>query len=137
VKEQLLRRGAGMVDEQTVHQRRILRVTNPTRTDDVLVYARIRRTGDWQGSVRDADFDPSPGREFYWVLVDLTEDRRPAFYIAPGSWMQADVEGAHQEYLDRHGGKRAESPDSKHHAIRPECIERWKGRWDIIPVLPG
>ena len=125
------------MEEHTVHQRRILQVANPSRSDSVLVYVRTKRSGDWQGSVGDADFDPSPGRNFFWVLVDAAEERRPVFYVARGSWMQADVQAAHEEYLDRHEGKRAESPDSVHHAIRLERIEQWKSRWDIIPVLSG
>jgi hypothetical protein len=48
--------------------------------------------------------------------------------------MEDDIYSAHQDYLMRHGGRRAENNDSKHHAIRLDRVQQWEGRWDILGI---
>lgn len=41
----------------------------------------------------------------------------------------------HKAYLDSRGGKRARTPESKHHAIPMSVIEEWRERWDVLPIF--
>jgi hypothetical protein len=67
----------------------------------------------------------------YWILVDLEQDP-PSFYVVPNWWMENDIYTAHADYLSQHGGTRAVSPKSRHHAIRPHRVEQWLERWDEL-----
>lgn len=104
-----------------------------SRTVEIRVKAKT--TGTWQASTDDGRPGEEPqGVDQYWVLVDLGQD--PAeFYIAPAGWMKRDIETAHREYLDRHGGRRAQNDESKHHAIRLNRVEQWEDRWDILGIF--
>ena len=57
-------------------------------------------------------------------------------YVVPEWWMRNDIYDTHAENLRSHGGSRALSPDSDHHAIRTERVAQWLGRWDQLSVLP-
>jgi hypothetical protein len=111
----------------------LLEVTRPGAAERVLVRVKTRTGGTWQGSIRDGDPDPAPHiPATFWAFVDLTDPRSPAFYIAPDDWVRRDIHAAHQEYLGRHGGERAISKDSTHHAIQLPRILQWRDRWDLI-----
>lgn len=111
----------------------LLEVTRPGAAERVLVRVKTRTGGTWQGSIRDADPDPAPHvPATFWVFVDLKDRRSPAFYIAPDDWVRRDIHAAHEEYLGRHGGERALTRDSTHHAIQLRRILQWRDRWDLI-----
>lgn len=110
-----------------------LEVTKLGAADRVLVRVKTRTGGTWQGSTRDGDPDPPPSRPTtYWAFVDLKNPSAAAFYIAPDEWVRRDIHAAHQLYLARHGGERAISKDSNHHAIDLRRILEWRDRWDLI-----
>lgn len=62
------------------------------------------------------------------VLVDTTGGVRE-FYIAPGDQLRRLVEGGYARWLASVGGTRPRNPASKHTAISPEAVRRWRGRW--------
>ncbi|MBA4159680.1 MAG: hypothetical protein H0X65_19720 [Gemmatimonadetes bacterium] len=45
-----------------------------------------------------------------------------------------NIHEAHQEYLHRHGGRRAVTQDSDHHAIQPHRVRAWRDRWDLLDL---
>lgn len=62
------------------------------------------------------------------VVVNVTHSP-PEFYICPGDKLRADVLKRHHDYLASKGGTRPRNPDSKHAAISPEHVARWRERW--------
>jgi hypothetical protein len=113
----------------------LLEIRRPSDRQRVHLRVKTRTSGSWQGSIRDADPDPpAPHPDTYWVFVELEDPRRPGFFIVPDQWMRKDIHEAHQKYLQRHGGTRAESADSLHHSIEPKRILQWRNRWDLIGV---
>jgi hypothetical protein len=51
----------------------------------------------------------------FWVFVDFGGE--PRYWIVPEWWIRSDIHEAHQQYLQKHGGHRAENDDSNHHSI--------------------
>lgn len=62
------------------------------------------------------------------VLVDVTGGLRE-FYICPGDKLRADVRKRHDDYVTAQGGSRPRNPKSKHSAIYPEQVRKWRGAW--------
>ena len=62
------------------------------------------------------------------VLVDLTDGLRE-FYICPGDQLRGDVRKRHDQFLASQGGTRPRNPDSKHTAIAPEQVRKWRNGW--------
>jgi hypothetical protein len=72
----------------------------------------------------------------FWVFVDLGEPNVvPRYWIVPDWWIRNNIYKAHQEYLSKHGGRRARNPDSKHHAIEEKRLSEWQGKWDILGIF--
>lgn len=72
----------------------------------------------------------------FWVFVDLGSfDEHPRFWIAPDWWIKDDIYKAHHAYLERHGGRRANNPDSTHHAIDEKRLSAWLGQWEILGIF--
>jgi hypothetical protein len=127
-------RGA-RVTEKRQGNKVFLEVRGSDPSARILVRVKTRTGGTWQGSIRDGDPDPAPSRPpVFWVFVDLESAGSPRFFIVPDDWMRRNIHDAHQAYLRRHGGERAHSKDSTHHAIEPRRILQWKDRWDLIEL---
>jgi hypothetical protein len=114
----------------------ILQVRTPASGECSHVRVRARTSGTWQGDIRDGDpaRAPSYARTF-WVFVDLEDAGRPLFFVVPDAWMRQDIQREHQVYLDRHGGERAITRDSTHHAIQSWRVQQWRDRWDLLGLL--
>lgn len=91
---------------------------------------RVWQTSTTKGTQREQVRHP----DRFWVLVDLALDD-PEYYVVPEWWMQNDIYNAHQEYLKEHGGQRARTPDSTHHAITVARVEQWRDRWDLLGIF--
>jgi hypothetical protein len=95
---------------------------------------RSRRTGDWQvrasaGHAREED----PHEARYWIFVDLGSAlETPQFYIAPEWWVQNNIHEVNRDYLARHGGNRARTPESDHRRIPAGRIRRWRDEWSLL-----
>ena len=108
------------------------------RHQDRTVWIQVktkRSRGAWQttttrGRRRQPETDPLR----FWVLVDLAVGS-PKYYVIPEWWIQNDIYQAHEDYLSRHGGQRARTKDSTHHAIASKRVEEWHDRWDLLQIF--
>lgn len=131
VREEISRRGATPRPSSNSRDRNRL-VVRRSDGSQLNAYVKTRTSGDWQtdqrrGRTREAD----PEETDFWILVDLSVDSAD-FYVVPEWWMENDIYEAHQEYLARHGGRRAVNPAATHHAIRTPRVARWRSRWDLL-----
>jgi hypothetical protein len=62
------------------------------------------------------------------ILVDLTDGLRE-FYICPGDALRSEVRKRHEQWLASKGGTRPRNPASKHVAIYPEQVRKWRSGW--------
>jgi hypothetical protein len=102
----------------------------------VWIQVKTKRAGRaWQSSItrgRIREPENSPVR--FWILVDLAP-ADPEYYVMPEWWIENDIHEAHSRYLDRHGGQRARTKDSTHHAIPLERVAEWRDRWDLLGIF--
>lgn len=69
------------------------------------------------------------------MFVDLKT--HPAeFYVAPEWWVENTIHERNVWYLAQHGGTRPVTPDSKHGLLLDDQLAEWKGRWDVLGILP-
>jgi hypothetical protein len=102
----------------------------------ISIQVKTKTAGTWQTSTLHGKKQEQPEKVTkFWIFVDLGKDD-PVYYVVPGWWIENDIDKAHNEYLKAHGGKRAKSNDSTHHAIPAKRIEQWSGRWDILGIFP-
>jgi hypothetical protein len=72
----------------------------------------------------------------FWVFVDLGGlDASPRYWVVPDWWIRNDIYRTHKAYLDSHGGRRARSPNSTHHAIDERRLKDWQERWDVLGIF--
>jgi hypothetical protein len=138
VAAELHRRGAYAVTFAGNMPRIDLLASNAEQTRTVMIQVKTKRSGTWQTSTRTGiPREAVPEELRFWILVDLrrSPDDSPVYYIVHEWWIQNDIHEAHQEYLRRHGGTRAESPGSTHHAIPRTRIEQWRDRWDLLDIF--
>jgi hypothetical protein len=90
--------------------------------------------GTWQPKLGEAEPHPDDDQSHrFWIFVDLTKrSSRPTYYVVPEPWIQADIRETHREYIARHGGQRARTPDSDHHSVDEGRIHEWEERWEIL-----
>ncbi len=97
-----------------------------------LVRLKTKSSGTWQDHTENgAAASEADADDRVWIYVDVGP-QGPAFFIAPGWWAVNDIHQAHEAYLQKHGGRRARSQDTTHHAIRPDRVEQWRDRWDVL-----
>lgn len=108
-----------------------------SQNQTVAIQVKTKRSGAWQTTLREwTPRVPDVADTRFWVFVDLHKSEAPSdYFIVPEKWIQNDIEHAHGEYLERHGGQRARTPTSKHHAIRPSRIKEWQDHWDLLGIL--
>lgn len=103
----------------------------------IKIQVKTKTAGTWQTSTTRGQKRQEPESEdSFWVLVDLGKDY-PEFYVVPLWWMQNDIHTAHSKYLADSGGHRVKNDTSTHHAIPVARIAHWKGRWDVLGILPS
>ena len=131
VLEELGTRGLSAERTAVGRSKNWLRLTAPD--GQVLLFVTSRRTGDWQSDIRKGrQREPQDSEHQFWVFVDL-KTWQPKFFVAPEWWVQNDIHETHQAYLESHGGTRAFNPNSTHHGIKIDRIEKWRDRWDLLP----
>lgn len=126
----------GRAREVRVGRRTELLVETPDGGSSRSVRVLSKRRGDWQTSTNEADDAAQPDPARCWVFVDLAPPG-PQFYVAPEHWVRRDIAEDHHAYLQRHGGRRALSPDSEHHRVQPSRVSEWHDRWDLLGLPPG
>ena len=92
------------------------------------VQVQVAAKGAWQ--VENVEKYTSATIE-YVILVDITDGRRE-FYVCPGHKLRADVRKRHDDFVASKGGARPRNPDSKHSAIYPEHVHKWRNGWSRL-----
>ena len=131
VAAEMICRGIARLEVLTANNTKIVRVTDSTGRS-VDLHVKSRKSGTWQGSITAGSAQPpraAPPR--FWIFVDLGSDP-VGFFIVPDRWMRRNIHQVHQTYLKRHGGRRLLNPKSRHHAIEPHRIERWRSKWELL-----
>ena len=96
---------------------------------------KSRASGDWQIKSTEGRECSEPVEEHdFWVLVDLT-DSQPNYYIMPDWWIRSNIYEHHHKWLQSHGGIRPITPESDHHRVTLDRIQKWKDRWDILKLF--
>lgn len=141
VAAELLRRGAYAVTFAGNMPEIDILASNVDQTRTVAVQVKTKRSGTWQTSLKEwKQRAPEIGALRFWVFVDLTNAGiLPSYYVVPEDWIQRDIDTHHEAYLAKHGGKRATTPTSTHHAISRPRIAQWQDRWDLLGIFgsPG
>lgn len=111
---------------------------NKDESRTVYIQVKTKRGGKtWHSSILGSQPMTSKFDELnYWVFVDLGSfDEQPRFWIVPDWWIKDNIYTTHQAYLNRHGGRRANNPDSTHHAIEEKRLIEWLGAWKILGIF--
>jgi hypothetical protein len=90
-----------------------------------------RRSGDWQSRTWEGDPSMSAEPNLLWAFVDLSVDPT-RFFLVRERDIRRDIHQAHQEYLARHGGHRAQNPTSDHHKITTARVRRLAISWSAL-----
>ncbi|MEY8711468.1 hypothetical protein [Mangrovibacter phragmitis] len=94
------------------------------------VATRAKTSGTWQTTTDyGAPCALDKNDNEFWVFIDLGREPN-TFYITPLSWIRNDIYEAHQVYLEKHGGHRAQNDESTHHAISVKRIAGWEDNWE-------
>jgi hypothetical protein len=108
------------------------------RTRTVSIQVKTKTTGTWHTSIqRGRPREEEPDETNFWIFVDIGKDpeARPSFFIVPGWWIENSIHVEHAAYLARHGGERARSAASTHHAIAVSRLKGWRERWDLLGIF--
>ncbi len=133
VVRELQSRGWSSVTESWEGNRCWLAAKRDDGQSSVMILVKTKRTGDWQTSTNEGrPSRPVEHEDTFWIFVDLGRPSAPEFYIAPSWWVRNDIYNNHEEYLARHGGRRARSQDTMHHRIEPARVRQWRGKWDVL-----
>lgn len=128
---ELQRRGASVEPTQEGRSSNHLAV-RATGGRPSVVYVITRTTKAWQTDVRKGTpRAPDEDESRFWLLVDFAASPTD-FYIVPESWMENDINRAHEAFLAEHGGTRPLNPKSTHHGIGTERVAKWRDRWDLL-----
>jgi hypothetical protein len=105
------------------------------QTRTVALQVKTKTTGTWHTTITCGRIrEPVHDETRFWILIDIGEEP-PQFYVVPEWWMEDSIYREHQEYLARHGGQRAQNPDSKHHGIPKSRVEEWRDRWEQLGIF--
>lgn len=136
---ELLKRGARVEEGHNRMKPFTMAVSDADHRRTVYVRTKTKTRGDWQASIVEERPGPAsdPASETcFWIFIDLGDaDEQPRFWVVPNGWMLRDIYANHQAYLQSHGGQRARTLDSKHHAIAENRLTAWEGRWDLLGVF--
>ena len=92
----------------------------------------------WQTSIKKLELEREAPESDFMVLVDLgTDTEAPTYYICPLRQVASKIAAIYQTWLDSHGGKRPGGSDSTHCSIRIEDVSEWRGRWDLLGIIPA
>ena len=114
---------------------------NSDQSRTVQIQVKTKKGGQsWHSSIVDCTAMEEPPNLLdvikFWVFVDLGEyNAAPRYWIVPDWWMRDDIHAAQQEYLSRHGGRRARNPESTPHSIEEQRLAEWQGKWEILGIF--
>ena len=104
--------------------------------------------GAWQftaDKLLDIEFDPMTGvqvvkgvrdatfPDLIYIFVLLGRERgRDRFFLLPKKSFLEVAHAHYAGYLERHGGRRPQKPETMHMGLRAEDFEPYEDRWDVI-----
>ena len=111
--------------------------SNLDQSRTVFIQVKTKQTGSWQTSTKYAlAGEGVPDEDRFWIFVDLKKPGvEPLYYVCPESWIRNNIDEVHKAYLAKHGGERAQTPGSTHHAIRRNRLDEWHDRWDLLGIF--
>jgi hypothetical protein len=113
-----------------------LLASDVTHARKIDIQVKTKTANAWQTTILRGRQQTAPEHiRSFWILVDLRGDY-PDFYIMPTWWIENNIHEAHQDYLAISGGHRPKNDTSTHHSIPLARVEQWKGRWDVLGILP-
>lgn len=132
-KREIERRGATRVDVHKDGHKRFIAYTG-LDGNRFSVTTRSKSKGDWQTSINygKSRAEKVNEREF-WLFIDLEFDP-PKFYPVPLWWIQNDIHQAFKALLKKHGGRRPRTPNSTHHKVGVDRINRWESCWSEMAL---
>lgn len=139
VAAELHRRGAYAVTFAGNMPRIDILATNTEQTRTAAIQVKTMTARTWQTSITRGRKREEPTEEetHFWIFVELKKPpSQPDFYVVPEWWIENDIHRAHGAYLAKHGGQRAISKESTHHAIKRSRIDQWLDRWDLLALFP-
>lgn len=102
----------------------------------ISIQVKTKTAGTWQTTIKHGKKQEEPEDvSKFWIFVDLGKDN-PEYYIVAAWWIENDIYTNHAKYLAEHGGKRAKSDTSTHHAIPIKRIADWKDNWEVLGIFP-
>ena len=136
VEAELLRRGAASVTSRGTRKIHLY-ATNSNHSRTVELQVKTKRKGNWHTRTDEAKPTDTPlnlkNVRNFWVFVDLGGTLR--YWIVPDCWIRNDIHEAHQQYLNKHGGHRAQNDASNHHSIDESRLENWQNNWEILGIF--
>ena len=141
VAAELNKRGAYAVTFTGNMPRIDLLACNSDQSRTVQIQVKTKKGGrSWHSTIVDCMALEEPANPLdvikFWVFVDLGEyNAAPRYWIVHDWWMRNDIYRVHQEYLGRHGGRRARNPDATHHSIEEKRLLKWQGKWEILGIF--
>lgn len=105
------------------------------RTVNISVKTKGPRSKVWQWDLKKARAECQAPEHDFLVLVDL-QPATPAYYVMRLRDVAAQVSESHDAWLERIGGQRPRTPDSRHTAIAVKDVEAGKDAWHLLEVLP-
>ena len=133
---ELNRRGAlATLDTTRARVAVVARHPDTSRTVNILVKTKGPRSQVWQWNIDRAEAEQQAPEDDFLIFVDL-QPSEPAYYIVRLRDAAKRKVEVHNAWLKSIGGRRPNTPDSKHTAISVEDEEAGKDAWHILGVIP-
>ena len=135
VADELNRRGALATLTNTTRTRVAVVAMHPDTSRTVNILVKTKRVKVWQWNIDKAEAEQQAAEDDFLILVDL-QPSEPAYYIVRLRDAAKRKVEVHNAWLKSIGGRRPNTPDSKHTAIPVEDVEAGKDAWHILGVIP-
>ncbi|MCY4386954.1 MAG: hypothetical protein OXC18_07580 [Desulfurellaceae bacterium] len=135
VADELNRRGALATLTNTTRTRVAVVAMHPDTSRTVNILVKTKRVKVWQWNIDKAEAAQQAAEDDFLILVDL-QPSEPAYYIVRLRDAAKRKVEVHNAWLKSIGGRRPNTPDSKHTAIPVEDVEAGKDAWHILGVIP-
>lgn len=96
---------------------------------DLTTFLEIEQNGDYQNVI---GIKSPPRDNIIFVFLDLRDMSKPVSYALPWAEVARIAETCHVDYLQRHGGKRPDNPQSRHWQLKVSEIDKWKDNWTVF-----
>ena len=135
VADELNRRGALATPANTTRERVAVVAMHPDTSRTVNILVKTKRAKVWQWNIDRAEAEQQAPEDDFLIFVDL-QPSEPAYYIVRLRDAAKRKVEVHNAWLKSIGGRRPNTPDSKHTAISVEDVEAGKDAWHILGVIP-